>query len=201
MLRVWAPLVDLVALGLLALVFLFPRPGVTVRPALARAGTQTLDRIAELEARMASAPDDAALALELADLYVGQWRPDWALATVGPLAARAPGDYRLHLAMTVAHAERFDFIAAKAALDRAKAACGKNAGPAPCGEPERVRMSVFDRAIGDVVAEHVNPANDPNRAKEIIDSAMHNMKIPRPEDAAKYRPAPRKPPPRPSEKK
>jgi hypothetical protein len=195
MLRVWGPFIDLGAIGLLALVFLFPRPGVTVRPALPRAGSQTLGRIAELEARLLAAPDDAALAIELADLYVTEWRPDWALATVGPLAARHPDDFRLHLAMTVAYAERFDFKSAKEAIDRAEVACDRG-GPVTCGESERVRMSVFERAIGDVVSQNVDPSRDPNRAKELIDSAMHNMKVPKPEDAGRYRPTPKKPAPR-----
>jgi len=180
MLRVFRPWLDLAAIFLLAIVFLFPRPGVIVHPALPRAGTQTLDRVAELQARLLAQPADAEAGLELADLYVWQWRPDWALSVLGPLAERHPGDFRIPFALAVAYADRFDFPSAKASIDLAQEVCTKNAGAAPCGEPDRVRMSVFDHAVGDVVAEHVNPIKDPNRAKEILDSAMHNAKVPQP---------------------
>ncbi|HJZ84346.1 MAG TPA: hypothetical protein VKN99_04205 [Polyangia bacterium] len=192
MLRTVRPLFDLVAIGLMALAFLFPRPGVIVHPALARAGVHTLDRIAELQAHLVGHPDDVDSALELADLYVWQWRPDWGLATLGPLAERHPDDFRIQFAIAVAHADRFDFAAAKTSIDRGQEVCRKNAGTVPCGEPDMVRMSVFERAVGDVVAQHVNPAQDPNRVKQILDSALHNAKIPQP--GSPWVPPPRKPP-------
>jgi hypothetical protein len=177
MLRGLRRLVDLVALGLFALVFLFPRPGVRVNPALARASTQVLDRVAELQAHLVAQPDDVDAALELSDLYDDQWRPDWALATLGPLLLRHPDDFRIHFGMAVGYADRFDFPSAQAAIEKAQAACDRAAARIPCGEPDHVRMGVFERAVGDVVAQHVNPIQDPNRAKEIIDSALHNFRV------------------------
>jgi hypothetical protein len=171
---------DLGAVGLLALVLLFPEPGVTVRPALPRAGAHEIDRIAELEAKLSSHPDDVDSALELSDLYVVHWRPDWALATLGPLAARYPDDFRIPFGMAVAFADRFDFPRAKQAIADARAACTRAATRGQCGDPDQVRMSVFEQAVGDVVAQGVNPAWDPNKAREIIDRVLHNARVPAP---------------------
>src|SRR5438874_869226 len=119
MLRTLRPHFDLAAILFIALVFLFPKPGVTVKPALARAGTRTLDRIAELQAHLVRSPDDSDAALELAELFSWQWRPDWALASLGPMAERHPDDFRLQFAIAVGYADRFDFVRAKRTIDRA----------------------------------------------------------------------------------
>jgi hypothetical protein len=193
MLRAYRSLIDLIGLGLAALVFLFPRPGASVRPVLTHAGARTLDRIAELQAHLARAPDDVDAALELSDIYIDQWRADWSLATLAPIAARKPNDHGLLFGLAVAHAERFDFTSAKTAIDQAQVACEH--APADCAEPDRVRMAIFDHAVGEVVAEHVNPLRDPNRTKQIIDSALHNTKIPHPDRAPLYLPPPPKPKP------
>jgi hypothetical protein len=194
MFRAYRGLLDLVAVAVVAFVVLLPPPGVTVLHALPRAGVHDLDQIAELQTRTMSHPQDASAKLDLADLYLWQWRPDWALATLGPLAEQKPDDFRVHFAMAVAFADRFDFRNAKAAIDMAIAACNKNAGEEKCGEPDEVRMKVFGTAVGDVVAQGINPLNDPNRAKIIIDNAIHNAKIPKPgEEAHRLFPPPPKP--------
>jgi hypothetical protein len=191
--RAYRGWLDAFAVILVGLVLLFPEAGVVVHPALERAGTHELDRIAELQAHMVGHPDDAEAAIELSELFLWQWRPDWSLATLGGVLTRHPDDFRLHFGMAVAHADRFDFRSAKASIDSAEAACQHD--PVRCSEANRVRMSVFDRAVGDVLAQHVNPLKDPNRAKEIIDSVMHTAKIPRPEDAHRLFPAPPRPAP------
>src|SRR5262249_55982438 len=134
---------DFVGVILVAFVVLFSQPRVAVLPALPRAGTHDLDRISELQAHLMGAPDDFDGVLELSDLYLWQWRPDWSLATLGPVVERHPDDFRLQFAVAIAHADRFDFPNADAAIDRAQLACKKNAGPQKCGEPDRVRMAVF----------------------------------------------------------
>jgi hypothetical protein len=171
---------DFAGILMLAFVLLFPQPGVTVLHALPRAGTHDLDHISELSAHLMGAPDDVESALELSDLYLWQWRPDWALATLGPLAERHPDDFRIQFGLAVAHADRFDFPLADGDIDRAQAACKKNAGPVHCENPDQVRMAVFKQAVGDVVAQGVNPKFNPNRAKIIIENAIHNAKIPKP---------------------
>jgi hypothetical protein len=203
--RAYRGLFDFVGIVMVAFVVLFPQPGVTVLHALPRAGTHELDRIAELQTRLVSAPDDVDAALELGDLYLWQWRPDWSLATVGPLAERHGQDFRVHFALAIAHADRFDFPAADAAIDRALAVCKQNQGPVKCENPDQVRMAVFKQAVGDVVAQGVNPNRDPNKAKIIIDNAIHNAKIPKPGEEAhrlfppppKKKPEPPKTPPKP----
>ena len=82
-------ILDLIVLLLLATVLLMPRPDATVKPALA-VDAELSDRVAELQSVLVGKPDDAAAALELANIYLDGHRPDWALATVGPLARVRP---------------------------------------------------------------------------------------------------------------
>src|ERR1044071_2790325 len=102
--RAYRGLFDFVGVILVAFVVLFPQPGVSVLHALPRAGSHDLDRISELQAHLIGAPDDVDDALELADLYLWQWRPDWSLATLGPLAERHANDFRIQFAIAIAHA-------------------------------------------------------------------------------------------------
>jgi hypothetical protein len=178
----YRPFVGLLAIGLLAIVVLFPKPGVVVRPALARAGSATLDRIAELQSYRVSSPDDVEAALELSDLYLAQWRPDWSLATIAPLAARRPNDFRLQLALAATFADRFDFPKAKQAIDAARAICEGSAADPPCGEPDRIRLGVFETVLGNLVSQGASFQKDPNQVKDIIDHSLLNTRIPDPRE-------------------
>jgi hypothetical protein len=198
MFRAYRPFVGFFAIALVALVVLFPKPGVVVRPALARAGSATLDRIAELQSYRVTSPDDVESAIELSDLYLSQWRPDWSLATLSPLLAPRPEDFRLRLALAAAFADRFDFPKAKEAIDAARAICERPSADPPCGEPDRIRIGVFETVLGNLVSQGATFVKDPNQVKDIIDHALLNTKIPDPREPRSplllQKPKPKEPP-------
>src|SRR5215216_3199253 len=98
---------DLVALALVAVAVLLPRPDVTVQPGL-KLDPERRERVAELEAALAADPGDAELSLELSDLFMDARRPDWALATVTRALDRQPHDHRLFGRRSMALAEHFE---------------------------------------------------------------------------------------------
>jgi hypothetical protein len=116
-------ILDIIVIILLATVLLIPRPGVTVKPALAL-DSERRERVAELQSTLVGQPDATEPALELAHIYLDGHRPDWALATVGAALRAHADDYRLHHVRAIAYADRFEGRA-------------RPAGPAEVGAGER----------------------------------------------------------------
>jgi hypothetical protein len=186
---------DLIVLLLLATVLLMPRPDATVKPALA-VDPELGDRVAELQSQLVGKPDDADAALELANIYLDGHRPDWALATVGPLARARPDDFRFQHLRAIAYADRFEgapaFDAANAALrlcERAPPAAGMPA----CGEAAHARLVLLRSALESVAG--VDMKNQPYLAKDRIFRELHPVYVPRPRAKTKVVPAPLAPAP------
>jgi hypothetical protein len=187
-------ILDLIVLLLLATVLLMPRPDATVKPALAL-DPELGDRVAELQSVVAGKPDDADAALELANIYLDGHRPDWALATVGPLARARPDDFRFQHLRAIAYADRFEgepaFEAASKALSLCeRAAAGASApsrpataplaslGLAPCGDAVHSRLVLLRSALKSVAG--VDMKNQPYLAKDRIFRELHPVYVPRP---------------------
>jgi hypothetical protein len=176
-------ILDLIVLLLLATVLLIPRPDATVKPALA-VDAELTDRVAELQSVLVGKPDDADAALELANIYLDGHRPDWALATVGPLARARPDDYRFQHVRAIAYADRFEGAPAFEAASKALSLCEHApAGMPACGEATHARLGLLRSALESVAG--VDMKNQPYLAKERIFRELHPVFVPKP---------PRKPP-------
>jgi hypothetical protein len=171
-------ILDLIVLALLATVLLMPRPDATVKPSLA-VDPELTDRVAELQSVLAGKPDDADAALELANIYLDGHRPDWALATVGPLARARPADFRFQHLRAIAYADRFEgapaFEAANKALDLCEHA---PAGMPACGDAVHARLALLRSALESVA--NVDMKNQPYLAKDRIFRELHPVYVPRP---------------------
>jgi hypothetical protein len=173
-------ILDLIVLLLLATVLLIPRPDATVKPALA-IDPELRDRVAELQSVLAGKPDSVDAGLELANLYLDGHRPDWALATVGPLLRAHPDDYRLHHVRAIAYADRFEADPAYEAARRATELCEKEQAPAGtpvCGDAVHARLVLLSSALKSIVG--VDIKNQPYLAKERIFRELHPVYVPRP---------------------
>jgi hypothetical protein len=171
-------ILDLIVLLLLATVLLMPRPDATVKPALA-VDTELRDRVAELQSRLAGKPDDADAAIELANIYLDGHRPDWALATVGPLARERPDDYRFQHLRAIAYADRFEGAPAFEAASKALALCEQApAGMPSCGDATHGRLVLLRSALESVA--NVDMKNQPYLAKERIFRELHPVYVPKP---------------------
>jgi hypothetical protein len=189
-------ILDLIVLLLLATVLLIPRPDATVKPALAL-DPELRDRVAELQSVLAGKPDSVEAGLELANIYLDGHRPDWALATVGPLLAAHPDDYRLHHVRAIAYADRFEGEPGYEAAKRATALCERETPPAgvpPCGDAVHGRLVLLTSALKSVAG--VDMVNQPYLAKERIFRELHPVFVPKPKAKVgpKVAPPPAPPP-------
>jgi hypothetical protein len=149
-----------------------------VKPALAL-DPELQDRVAELQSTLVGKPDDVAAALELANLYLDGHRPDWALATVTPLVATHPDDYRLEHVRAIASADRFEGAPAFEAAKKALALCERAPAVAvACGEAAHARLELLRSALESVAA--VDMKGQPYLAKDYIFRKLHPVFVPRP---------------------
>jgi hypothetical protein len=170
-------ILDLIVLVLLATVLLMPRPDATVKPALSL-DPELKDRVAELQSRLFGKPDDADAALELANIYLDGHRPDWALATVGPLARARPDDYRFQHLRAIAYADRFDGAPAFEAASKALSLCeSAPAGMPVCGDATHARLSLLRSTLESIA--NVDMKNQPYLAKERIFQKLHPVWVPK----------------------
>jgi len=181
---------DLIVLVLLATVLLMPRPDATVKAALA-IDPELRDRVAELQSILAGKPDSVDAALELANIYLDGHRPDWALATVSPLVAAHPDDYRLQHVRAIAYADRFEGAPAFDAATKALALCERAPAPAgapACGDAAHARLVLLRSALESVAA--VDMKNQPYLAKDRIFRELHPVFVPRPKSKTAKLPKP-----------
>jgi len=170
-------ILDLIVLVLLATVLLMPRPDATVKPALAL-DSELKDRVAELQSRLVGKPDDADAALELANIYLDGHLPDWALATVGPLARARPDDYRFQHLRAIAYADRFEGAPAFEAASKALTLCeSAPAGMPTCGDATHARLSLLRSTLESIAS--VDMKNQPYLAKERIFQKLHPVWVPK----------------------
>jgi len=151
-----------------------------VKPALA-VDSELGDRVAELQSQLVGKPDDADAALELANIYLDGHRPDWALATVGPLARARPDDFRFQHLRAIAYADRFEGASAFEAANAALRLCERAplpAGMPACGEAVHARLVLLRSALESVAG--VDMKNQPYLAKDRIFRELHPVYVPRP---------------------
>jgi hypothetical protein len=171
-------ILDLIVLLLLATVLLMPQPDATVKPAL-NVDPELGDRVAELQSVLVGKPDDANAALELANIYLDGHRPDWALATVGPLAKARPDDFRFQHVRAIAYADRFEGAPAFDAATKALKLCeDAPSGMPECGDATHARLVLLRSALASVA--NVDMKNQPYLAKERIFRELHPVFVPKP---------------------
>src|SRR5262249_4120620 len=130
-----------------------------------------LDRVAELQDDLFRNPDDVDAALKLSDSFLSFMRADWALATMARFSARP--DYRVHLLLATAHAERLE---ARQVVDEAalvEKACADPAAQPKCPEGTLAKAGLFRDAMQSLLDGKIDPAKDPVAAKDAVYKALH----------------------------
>lgn len=163
-------LLDLVAIAIVALALLLPRPSINAFPA-AQGDRASLERLSALQDAVFRAPDDAALAVELAGAYRDVGQPAWALTTLHPFLAREGRDPRVHRAAAFAHAE---LLQPREALRHAELALTACEAPASqCPQTERIRLSYLAEMMRKLAEAGVDPQADPLKARRLVSEALH----------------------------
>jgi hypothetical protein len=159
-------IIDLVAIAAVAVVVLLPKASVDARPAL-DGDPMELDRVAALQDDLFRKPDDVEAALNLADSFLSFHRADWAIATLQRFSDR--GDHRVHLTLATAHAERLESEEVVAESKRVEAICARS----PCPEGALAKAGLLQSAMQALIDGHIDPAKDPQAAKDAVYKALH----------------------------
>jgi hypothetical protein len=170
-------LLDLIAIGAVAVVVLLPKPSVDARPAL-EGDPAMLDRVAALQDDVYRAPDAVEPRVRLADAFLSSFRSDWALVALAPLvereAAGAPPDARVHLELATAHAERLEPAQTVAETARVETICDGGAADGPrCPPGTTARAQLIGAAMKALLDGKIDPAQDPVRAKREVYKVLH----------------------------
>ena len=166
-------ILDLIAVIAVAVVLLLPRPSVTAQPALVGAAVE-LDAFAELENARAKNPASVDAALALADAELGVAHPDWTIATLASFAAL--DDWRVHLTLATARAERLESERAVTEARRVEALCASATARPACAPGTEARVGLIKRSMEVLADEHIDPAKDPVRAREQVSKVLHSAK-------------------------
>jgi len=170
---------DLFAVAAIAVVLLLPKASIEARPALDGRPVE-LDRIARLQDDVFREPENAEAMLQLADGWLSFGRADWAIASLSrfvdgetrgaawtqPPLLRA----RVHLTLATARAERLEPTQAVDEARQVESSCPEAA--ATCG-PLRARADLVRAAMQVLIDQHIDPAQDPVRAKREVGKALH----------------------------
>lgn len=152
-----------------------PRPDVKVKPAILESSPVRL-RVAELQTRLLSKPEDAALALELSGIFMDLAHPEWALPILDPALSAHPDDYRLHLARALAFVDHFEAGYAYAASQKALALC-ENGSSTLCDESDHARLTILRNTL--LRIKNMDMRRDPNSAKDQIIKGLRLTYIPK----------------------
>jgi hypothetical protein len=161
---------DLAAAIVVLVVLFLPPRAMTVESAYARVAPEDraslADRLARAQAAISRDPADGAAAQEMVELLLAQGvgQHDQALRVAGEAARHegSPTRWRALLAMSWAHAERFEIQAAHDVAAQALTAC--QATPSACPVHERARIQFFldELAAGvEAIARGFDPRSDP----------------------------------------
>jgi hypothetical protein len=163
------PIVDLVAVLAVAVVLLLPKASITAQPALVGDAIE-LDRVAELEDQRYRQPDDVEAAIKLADSFLSFFRSDWALATLAQFSSGH--DYRVHLLLATAHAERLEAAQVVSECALVEKYCAE-AGP-KCLPGTLAKNDLISSSMKVLVEKNIDPAKDPVRARQAVAEVLHS---------------------------
>jgi hypothetical protein len=169
-------ILDLTAAIIVLVVIVLPERSFSVSHAYATMDRQ-LDELALYQARLAANPGDAMAAEKLADLLIELDQEDWAVQVAGEAANHGDGTaWRALLAVSVAHASRFEVHHAHDFARRALEECRK-VGLDQCPVHERVRMSVFYDQLDAGVSSGIDPRIDPKGYHRAVLSRMRMIRV------------------------
>jgi hypothetical protein len=169
-------ILDLTAAIIVLVVIVLPERSFNISHAYAAKDGQ-LEEIALYQARLAADPGDAMAAEKLADLLIEVDQEDWAVQVAGEAAIHSDtAAWRALLAVSMAHASRFEVHDAHGFARRALEECRK-VGLDRCPGHERVRMSVYFDQLDAGVSSGIDPRIDPNGYHRAVLSRMRMIRV------------------------
>jgi hypothetical protein len=166
-----ARLLDLIALAIVALVLLFPQPGIQAYPA-ARGDETDLLRLAALDDALYRDPSHVGTAIDLARTCLAVEQPGWAVAVLEPFLGHARPE--AHQVAAFAYATLLMPQQALAQAEAGLQACERTG----CSDPARIRLSYLADMMRKLVQQGVDPRKDPLRAKQAVSESLKRTKVP-----------------------
>ncbi len=154
-------MIDLIAIAVLGVVVLFPKPDLDAHPEFV-GETVELDRIAALEDARFAAPNDLSRVIALADEYLGTSHPDFALATLAHLDHSDP---QVELLRATAFADRLEAPEAVEAARRGFEACDHTPS---CTIETRVRLETARAAMQTLIDHGLDALQQPEAARRVV---------------------------------
>ncbi len=167
--RAW----DAIAVGAVAIVLLLPKASLEAHSA-AEGDPIALDRMATLEAERQQRPDDVETAIRLADEYLDQLHPDWALATTARFAEAKDVSAKLLLVRATAFAERLEAKETVATVAKLDALCAS--GSSSCTPMIKIKSAMIGAAMQSLIDEKIDPTREPKRAREAVSKVLRSGK-------------------------
>jgi hypothetical protein len=153
-------LLDIGAAGALIAALLLPAPSRPVKPLYAAEKAPLVEPIAAAQADLARNPADATSGAQLAELLIRARQTDWALRIASHAAdAKSPSQWRALVAVSAAHADRFELGAAAEVAERALASC--TSPGADCADFERDRLKMYAAAMRAGHESGIDPRRNP----------------------------------------
>jgi hypothetical protein len=157
---------DAVVAAIVLFVILLPGRDVNVRAAYRSTDEHLAHDIGMYQARLIADPSDGAAAQHLSELLVKAGQTDWALRVAGRAAAHkdSPTVWRSYLALSWAHADRYEMRKSHELAVLALEACGKR--PATCPMYEKVRLEMYESGLEAGIKSGIDPRTDPKGFRE-----------------------------------
>jgi hypothetical protein len=169
-------ILDLTAAIMVLVVIVLPERSFNISHAYTAKDRQ-LEELALYQARLAADPGDAMAAEMLADLLIEVKQEDWAVQVAGEAATHSDTvAWRALLAVSMAHASRFEVHDAHGFASRALEECRK-VGLDQCPGHERVRMSLYYDQLDAGVSSGIDPRIDPNGYQRAVLSRMRMIRV------------------------
>lgn len=186
-------ILDITVAAIVLVVILLPDRGMDVRAAskFKKDAPEHAHDIGMHQARLIADPADGVAAQKLSELLMEAGQSDWALRVAGRAAGHtdSPTVWRSLLALSWAHAGRYEMRKAhRYALD-ALEACGKQ--PVTCPIHERVRLEMYESGLAAGIRSGIDPRTDPEGFRKASRTGTRFIRVKRGAPAPAPKPEPK----------
>jgi hypothetical protein len=169
-------MLDIVAAGAFVVAAVLPSPSRPIKPLYVREAAALGPTLGEAQAEVAHDPSRGAAIARLTDLLVRTRQTDWAVRTAATGSTiESPDRWRVHVAASAAHVDRFEIRQGLEWAEKALSAC--EAPGSDCADYERARLILYEGALRAAFDSHIDPKKNPKGFVEAVDRAAPLIRL------------------------
>jgi hypothetical protein len=169
-------ILDLVAVGVVAVVLLLPTPSKRLHPLYPPEVKDVIPELTRSQGDLGLWPTDAETLLRFVTFLDDAGQSDWSLRFAGAAAARpGPEAWRMMLVVASAHSDRLDVKDAHAWAQKALVACDDPASA--CADHERLRIALYEKALKAGLDSGIDPRLDPRGFARAVEGATPMIRV------------------------